>query len=552
MNSLIVRLIAIFTVGILIILTGMAIGYTTLYERNSQEQTSRYLHETAENTALSLQRYLTDLEASAQIMTQQRDICDFAAGDINTRFRLRDTVRSHLSTYANYKTGIMTVYLACKDGAWISATPDDANAYLPQVFMTFLHAIQNYDLKNPFRNTVLTRHYRNESGETSDYCLLVPVYRLIAAPKESDYLGAFVILCDDQSLTSVLPDFAPDRIRIYDGDVCIFGEADAHDGSETAEIMGVSGTEWKVSILSAPLEETHLQNRARRYVWIMGSLSILVLGGLLIYTYRAFIHPVISISRQVQDIEDIASRITSVGSTDPAFRKLTSSINQMLERIERMTHEAASATENMYQARLLFLQAQINPHFLYNNLACIRGMAGLGDTNSIRQMTTCVADIYRYGAAGETTATLAEELECADNYMQIMELRYENRYRLKLDVQPEAMDWIVPRMMLQPLIENSILHGYLDAHIHEGTVRVQAAIQNDVLHVSVRDEGGGFSEEAISMLQGTNEVGQRQPHHLGIRNVRARIHLLFRDEARFEVQTNTDQGSEVLISIPRN
>ncbi|MBR6332195.1 MAG: histidine kinase [Dehalococcoidales bacterium] len=217
-----------------------------------------------------------------------------------------------------------------------------------------------------------------------------------------------------------------------------------------------------------------------------------------------------------------------------------------------MTHEAASATANMYQARLLFLQAQINPHFLYNNLACVRGMAGLGDTNSIRQMTTCVAEIYRYGSAGETTATLAEELECADSYMQIMKLRYENRYSLQLRVQSEAMDWIVPRMMLQPLIENSILHGYLDAHIHTGTVTVQADVKDNELLIVVKDEGCGFSSEAIAMLQGTSEIGQRQPHHLGIRNVRARIQLLFHDQARFEVQSNALKGTNVVITIPKN
>ena len=213
-------------------------------------------------------------------------------------------------------------------------------------------------------------------------------------------------------------------------------------------------------------------------------------------------------------------------------------------RIERKLEEQ---NRLLLEARLDALQRQINPHFLFNTLNSIASLVRFRPELA-REMIVKLANILRaLLREGDSFVPLREELAFTDDYLDIEVVRFgAEKLHVAKEIDPDTMDVLVPSMMLQPLIENSIKHG-LEPRISGGTITLRSRIDGGAMVLEIEDDGVGVSPDRKKTQAG---VGGEERGGIGMRNVRERLEVLYGDAGSFEVVSRPGRGTRVILSIP--
>jgi two-component system sensor histidine kinase YesM len=213
------------------------------------------------------------------------------------------------------------------------------------------------------------------------------------------------------------------------------------------------------------------------------------------------------------------------------------------------------------QAELNSLQSQINPHFLYNTLESIRGQALKDRVPEIAQMTEALAMLFRYSISQKgNLVTLGAELKSIDNYFTIQQFRFNNKFELVKvfrDDQYLLNDYLIPKLTIQPIVENAIYHG-LETKIGKGIITIRIAASSSRLILNIIDDGMGIEQSRLTAI---NEALSREPdlppiqsgHQatgLALRNVNKRIKLCFGEEYGLWVASTPGIGTDVEIVLP--
>lgn len=230
-------------------------------------------------------------------------------------------------------------------------------------------------------------------------------------------------------------------------------------------------------------------------------------------------------------------------------------------RIEAALENANRSYEQellLRQANITMLQSQINPHFLYNTLECIRGQALLHNEEEIAQTAKALSLFFRYSISGKTSiVTIGEELDNIKNYIQIQRFRFSERFSVEIDVEDSSLtNVMIPKLTLQPILENSIIHGFSDI-VSGGilTIRVKRVSQN--VSIEISDNGKGMRIGQLNriyrQLNGQKEEAEASGRvGIGLQNVDRRIKLLFGDEYGLSLNSCLGMGTTVEVFIPGN
>lgn len=231
--------------------------------------------------------------------------------------------------------------------------------------------------------------------------------------------------------------------------------------------------------------------------------------------------------------------------------KLGASYNQLIERINVLVNDVLRERLHSQQAELENLQAQINPHFLYNTLDCINWKAIINEQDEISDMVTALSSMFRFSLSGnDKLVTLREELANVKDYLLIQHKRFGDGLKFSLDVPEECMEIRILKYILQPVVENSILHGVGETGI-PGEVTIAAASRGREIELRVLDNGPGVDLKAIErLLEGIqSETGKKHRH--GIYNVNQRLKLQYGETYGLQFSNRPEGGTCVQILIPR-
>ena len=215
------------------------------------------------------------------------------------------------------------------------------------------------------------------------------------------------------------------------------------------------------------------------------------------------------------------------------------------------------------QTELTALQSQINPHFLYNTLESIRGQALIDDNEEIANMVETLGAFFRYSISKKgNLVKLREEIANIKNYMKIQSYRFNNRFSMEILIDEKdevAYDYLIPRLTLQPVIENAITHGLNDI-IEEGIVTIEIIVTESNLIITISDNGIGIEKDKLMDLNNRirskdiyiEDKTVKHSKHTGIAlpNIHKRIQLLFGEEYGVNVYSTVGQGTDVEITIP--
>ena len=253
--------------------------------------------------------------------------------------------------------------------------------------------------------------------------------------------------------------------------------------------------------------------------------------------------------------------IISDGKDMESFR-VTPSMSWQVELLNQLLKSPRMMDLNKRQAQYLALQNQINPHFLYNTLESIRGEAIIGGLDSVADMTEALARFFRYTITKvENLVTVEEELDNCETYFRIQKYRFGDRLSLHIecdkDDYEEVMNCRIPKLTLQPILENSIIHG-TEVKIGTGNLCIQFERTDRRLIVRISDDGVGMDEATLARLnrrlgKNGNSVAYEEEGQKGgiaLVNVNNRIHLLFGEEYGMHVYSILGKGTDVEITIP--
>ncbi|HEY8464877.1 MAG TPA: sensor histidine kinase [Bacillota bacterium] len=225
------------------------------------------------------------------------------------------------------------------------------------------------------------------------------------------------------------------------------------------------------------------------------------------------------------------------------------SFNSMVERLQRLIENVVEKQRQLRSCELRALQAQINPHFLYNTLDSIKWLAKLNQVPEISTIATQLGKLLRSSISCEADLiTVGETMENIQSYLEIQKIRYSDKFKADLKIASSIYSYKIPKLILQPLVENAIIHG-LDGKDGYGQLTINGYLDNQSLVFEVIDDGVGIPPEQLADLQ--HELAlQSSQKSIGIYNVNRRIKLYYGDQSRLSVESLPGLGTKVTLRLP--
>ena len=292
-------------------------------------------------------------------------------------------------------------------------------------------------------------------------------------------------------------------------------------------------------------------------------------GGLIVMSTRMITEPLKLLADTADEVakgnfavEQLPVRqMDEVGIVTAAFNQMVHSIRAYIEQL-RITMERESQLKerelmmqsHLKDAQLKYLQAQINPHFLFNTLNAGAQLAMMEDAAKTEQFLLNVSEFFRYNVRkNNQQVTLGEEVRLVDNYVYILNVRFAGEIHFEKDVDQSLSNVEVPGMILQPLVENAVNYGIRNIE-WEGRIELTVCRKDDHISISVWDNGAGMTGERIhQVLSGSidEEAATDHSNGVGMRNVIERLNLFFHDQAKMEIfSEGVNKGTEVVLTIP--
>lgn len=297
--------------------------------------------------------------------------------------------------------------------------------------------------------------------------------------------------------------------------------------------------------------------------FIIFSLFILaVVIGLVIYLLnREIARPISSLVQEMGAWEGTTLKKRLSSSRITEIDRLITGFNNMLGEIETGTNKIFTTQERLYEmeirkneTEIYALQSQINPHFLFNTLQCIRSLAIMRNADNIAQITLSMSEMLRYAMHYQEEVTIREEIEIIRHYTLICDIRFQGRFRFEIEFDPEVLDRNIGRMTLQPLVENAVMHGV--SRMEEGgVVHIKGGVDGGKIWIKIEDNGPGIEAERLEVIESALALGFAETlqtgkgHSFGLYNINRRLKLLYGD--KYGINIGREEGmTAIKVEVP--
>lgn len=229
-------------------------------------------------------------------------------------------------------------------------------------------------------------------------------------------------------------------------------------------------------------------------------------------------------------------------------RTLSEAMEQMISRLNEQMHSAEVKQESLRRTELALLQAQINPHFLYNTMDTIIWLIEAEKTSEAVEMVSNLSSFFRHSLSrGEDLISLGEEQRHVESYLQIQHVRYKDILSYSVDIDPVIHRCLIPKLTLQPLVENALYHG-IKLRRGMGMIKVRGCLENGKVLLQVEDNGAGMSPQRLEQLR--RSISEDERVGFGFSAVNQRLQLQFGSEYSLEIESEIGKGCLVSIRIP--
>lgn len=309
--------------------------------------------------------------------------------------------------------------------------------------------------------------------------------------------------------------------------------------------IAIPDSEWTLIGVASLEQLQQLQSQLLYSFVATGVLALLICLAGIWFVLRLWIKPLQNLQAVILKIGSGDSHLRAEAKGSPELVDLAQQFNRMLDQIQQLMEAVKEEEQNVRRYELQALSSQINPHFLYNTLDTIVWMAEFNDSKRVVQVTKSLAKYFRLALnQGHEQIALKDELDHVRQYLFIQKQRYGDKLQYEIEEDPAFADYQLPKLVLQPLVENAIYHGIKEKP-EGGKIWLAVQEAGQQLVISIRDNGVGFQaqEETSQTLVKLGGVG--------LKNVDQRLRLHFGDRYRMEIISQPDQFTEIRLYLPK-
>ena len=321
----------------------------------------------------------------------------------------------------------------------------------------------------------------------------------------------------------------------------------------TVKTVGYTG--WKVIAVSVTQGITSDYTQMKMFALLFLFFAVFLLVFVNTFLSRRIATPIRELESAVKEIEKgklQEVKVPTSGSYE--VQHLGKTLNSMVVQLRSLMDDIVQEQESKRKSELDALQAQINPHFLYNTLDSVVWMVENRRYDEAVTMVTALARLFRISLSkGRTIIPVGDELEHIRNYLTIQQMRYKNKFRFTVDAEPETLQCATIKLIIQPLVENAIYHGmeFMDG---DGEIHIRAYRRGPDLYIDIVDNGLGMPQQQADALL-TGAAAKSSPSSgrgsgVGLRNVAERIRLYFGSAYGLSIYSEPDEGTTVRIHLP--
>lgn len=407
-----------------------------------------------------------------------------------------------------------------------------------------------------------------------------PVIYKAADMRNGEKLGSILIFLNRDVMRKIIAEAAgPDDVEFYlidaNGQVVtsnidakqgakndVFRESKLPENHNMVISKNIGETGWRMVGI---VNESHILQDYRffkSFAIMVGVIMIMLLGALGGVFHWSFARPLSLLFQEIEKIDGGGYRKKLEMPYKNEIGGIAIHINRMLKKLERLTDRHLETQQKMYafelsrrQTELYALQSQVNPHFLFNTLQCIGGIALYREVPEVARMTMSMSEIFKYSIKGPEDVRIEDEVFIAKQYLSIIDTRFDGKFRWEFDIQTEIMQQKTIKMILQPLVENAIVHG-LEKSYEPGTLRISGRKEQEKLLLEVWDNGPGIDKEILARLQKILEDPVQlekesiNKQKIGISNIHWRIRLTYGERYGLKISSAGKEGTVVQVKLP--
>jgi two-component system, sensor histidine kinase YesM len=426
------------------------------------------------------------------------------------------------------------------------------------------------------------------------YCYVMPIFNAAYQSGDKKKLGECIVLCPKKYLqnivenTSITPNslfllmdgnhqvvvanrsgFSKDAAPFLEKEFFISNSIDKQERisyNGNLSMIKVKSNEdmgWKTISITPVNELTSDLQPIKLLGIVIGvvTVALLLLAGFIVS--RSITRPVAHIVKKMGEIgeKNLKQRIKLKETNEIGI--IAKDINQMLDKIENITESVFRMQTKLYETELSkkeaefsALQSQINPHFLYNTLECIRSIGLVHKVMEIVSISTAMANIFRYSIKGDSFSTISEELEAIRDYVGIIAIRYEGKFSTIIDVEQSLLERKMIKMILQPIVENAVYHG-LEPKDDTGMLYLKGSISDDKMVFEISDDGIGMNEAEVDRINSSFIMKEElkgmvitNKRSIGLTNINNRIKLYYGDDYGIHLYSREEEGTRVVVELP--
>lgn len=580
----------------IIIFTVMEFYYYYSFSNLTQKRAAHYSNQMIEQTRRKIDSAFSDIRVSTSIAVNSRRVQEFSVEDDDYKRAFNSgpnalDLMEYMRSFNSYVDGI--VINDIQGRRLYSLASASGDIFFLNRYDTF---IQKYKEDPSLRDKgMFTSILKDDRTGTEQFFYIAPIVEAIGGIYFSQITGYCTVLVNMDKMQGLVEntELTPNstlyilnsrneviastnsnargalfrEVLSMDKGILLNGVKTTIDGEDIlVQVKDLEQADgWRVVSMIPVQELTADMNPIRKVSIIVGIgmiLSMLIMGS---FFMNNLMRPVMGLVLDMKRVgsRDMGFRI-KVRSTNEVGM-LACDINRVINEREEMARDMINTQARLYeselsqkQAEFSALQSQINPHFLYNTLNCISSIGLEYGSREIAQITSCMSKIFRYSIKKDNLVRIRDELDCIQAYMNIIAIRYENKFIIDIDVDQGLLEMQTPKMILQPIVENAVYHG-LERMDQGGRLQVTGSIDahGDVCF-QITDTGKGMEPEQLASLQA--KLGMASPESapdgqpatsIGLSNIHNRLRLLFGEGYGIAIESQLGHGTTVTLRIPK-
>ena len=572
------RMLWIFLSAVLIplILFGFLMFFSSYWElERSSIQT--YTQMTAQIGAVFTE-YISRVDQTNRTVDKMEDITLFLREDLTAletnadkRFALEQDAMTAIAQLANTNNGLYSLSVVTMDGDRLSYVLEKHDRAVKSIFDAYYEP-----LLHSTGQTVILPVRESQYLFSPETPVFTVAYKYMDIPNGINmYTGYVLSECPVQKLAEICRNVqmgSGSQLCILDqyGGVA-YCDKDAQYGLELAGIIQNGTTQGRMRLggqdcllVSTRMEDTgwivaatipYAQVTAQTTKLVVTFLVLCLLCAVIMVTViivqsGSFTRPIQTLQKAMRTVAggDLTVRVQDQRTDE--FGELNDGFNRLVGELDQLITHISESKEREDLAKYQMLQSQINPHFLYNTLDSIRMMAVLRDQDEIAEALISLSRLFRYCIRqGDRLVTVREELQQAKNYLMLQSLRYQDRLQVEYRVEEQVLDRMMPKVLLQPLLENALVHGVQD--MEKGcvvTITVSQVPEGTLF--SIGDNGKGIERQSLEELR--KKLREGTSESIGLTNVNERLHLYYNHTAGLVIDSDFGKGTTVSFTVPYN